>query len=448
MDSTTQFIKSFLHRYRFVFKGVFISFLVLFLMIPTLFINALVKERQFRREDVKNEVSSRWSSSQRLDGPVLILPYEELSSSGQQQQKERKLAYILPDDLVIEGDLQPEIRYRSIYKIPVYTSTLRVKGRFDGLPLSQLNLPPGRILWKEAELVIGLSDFRGIADQVRLQWDTSGTLMNSGAITNDMISSGLSSAIPLDSATARDTHAFALTLQIKGSEELSFSPVGKTTTVQLSSPWKDPEFSGSFLPEQRTVTDQGFTASWKVLHLNREFPQYWKDQAYAPSADAFGVQLLTPVDGYSQTLRTVKYAILVILLTFFIYFFIEILQKRTVHALQYILVGAALCIFYLLVLSLSEYITFFQAYSIAALATVLLIAAYTAAVFRSLRIGGIFAGFMGVLYGFIYALIRMQDGSLLVGSIGLFVILALIMYFSRKIDWSDNSATEKEVSNR
>jgi len=415
-------------------KAAIISILVIGLMIPTFLIVELVQERKTLLEEVKQEVSAKWSGEQTIEGPLLLIPYlESLTSPDGQQTITKKLCYILPDALDISGSVSPEIRYRSIYKIAVYNADLQVRGSFAEMPFDKLGLEPGQLMLHEAQLVMGLSDFRGISDQIPLDWDDAKHEMNPGIIPNDVISNGLGAPIQIDSAS--HAYSFSFPLRIKGSQTLRFVPTGKTTTVNLSSAWPDPNFSGSFLPTERTVDKNGFTARWNVLHLNRNFPQFWKDQYYTLSDSAFGVSLLDPVDSYAQTIRTVKYAILVILLTFTVYFFVEVFQKKNVHPIQYVLVGFALCIFYLLVLSISEYLPFVYAYLIAAAATVSIITVYTSGVFRSVRTGISFGAFLGLLHIFIYVLIRMQEGALLFGSIGLFVILSAIMYLSRKFDW-------------
>jgi inner membrane protein len=231
--------------------------------------------------------------------------------------------------------------------------------------------------------------------------------------------------------------AFSISLKIKGSSFLYFTPTGKTTVASVSSTWKHPSFDGQYLPSQpATVSENGFSAQWKILQVSRSYPQVWTDaNEFDINKSAFGVKLLQPTDGYAKTQRSVKYAIMIIALTFTIFFFVEIFQKRRVHPLQYILVGIALCVFYTLLLSISEYIGFNGAYAIASLATVSLIGLYVLGIFKKLQIAAGFATALGALYTYIFVLIQLQDYALLFGSVGLFVILAVIMYFSRKIDW-------------
>ena len=202
--------------------------------------------------------------------------------------------------------------------------------------------------------------------------------------------------------------------------------------------WNNPAFDGKYLPDTETVNKKSFEANWKISQFNRSFPKIFSSNSnikYSIAASAFGVILLSPFDAYVQTMRSLKYAILIIALTFFAYFFTEIFQRRPVHPLQYILIGMALVIFYSLLLSISEYILFSTAYLVASLATISLLSWYTYSIFKKIRTTATFAILLSILYLFIYVLIQMQDNALLFGNIGLFALLALAMYLSRKIDW-------------
>jgi inner membrane protein len=229
------------------------------------------------------------------------------------------------------------------------------------------------------------------------------------------------------------------TIRLKGSGDLLFFPGGRETTISASSSWSSPSFTGSMLPDVRTVKDSGFAADWKVLAINRKFPQQWKKATYNLSDSPFGVDLFVPVDAYQQITRTVKYALLIIVLTFTAFLLIEWICHLVIHVFQYILVGFALCIFYTLLLSLSEYLGFSPAYFLAAAATIGLIAWYMGSLLHSWKLSLFVAFLLTVQYGFLYTLIQLEDYALLMGSIGLFVILALVMYFSRKINWEQKS---------
>lgn len=427
---------NFWQRNRVTFKAISVGILILVLLIPAGFIHDLILERKSRQAEVGAEVSSKWAGAQTLSGPFLVVPYtEEIKENTGKLVTVRHLAYCLPEQLNIVGDIAPEIRSRSIYKVVLYKAGIRIHGNFSREPLSDLGIDTSRLLLNEAQLCLGLSDNRGIDDQLSINWNGSSKSFNAGVPKNAIVASGVSIPVPLDVYDKAKSFSFDIGLKLKGSEYLFFTPLGKQTVVQLKSHWKNPSFDGKFLPAAKKVDEKGFTASWKILHFNREFPQAWIDSDVNIANSSFGLNLLQPNDAYGKSLRAVKYAILFIALTFCLYFFLELFQKRSVHPMQYVLVGLALCIFYTLLLSVSEYLDFNISYAIAATATVLLITCYTKSMFSKWSIGLLFGLFLGLLYGFIFILIQLQDGALLFGSIGLFILLAIVMYYSRKIDW-------------
>jgi inner membrane protein len=238
--------------------------------------------------------------------------------------------------------------------------------------------------------------------------------------------------------------AFSLDIKLKGSELLYFTPVGRTTEVNMTSSWKDPAFDGQYLPDTSDISGKGFSAWWKVMQVSRNYPQCWADGTYDLASSSFGVRLIQPTDNYAKSERSVKYAILFIALTFTVFFFLEILQRKQVHPLQYILVGFALCIFYTLLLSISEYTGFNAAYIIAGSATVALIGLYVWSIFKKGRIALGFTLALGGLYAYIFILIQLQDYALLFGSIGLFIIIAILMFYSRKIDWYNSGKIQQK----
>lgn len=422
----------FFEKNKMLIKGFFIGFLMLIMMIPVALLSELVTERQQRQTEVTAEISSKWASQQTILGPVLAVPYLAKPDSG--KAAVRKYIYVLPEQLNINGKVFPEVRHRSLYDVTLYRSDLSLSGTFDPAYVQKTGINNADILWGEAQLMLGLDDARGLEDDVRLQWDSTATLLEAGLPANTVIENGLAARVPFG---AEKRIPFTIALKLKGSSYLYFTPVGKTTEVTLRSPWKNPAFDGQYLPSRpAAISDTGFSAYWKVLQVSRSYPQAWKDDVrFDITKTAFGVKLLQPTDGYAKTDRSVKYAILIIALTFTIFFFVEIFQKRQVHPLQYILVGIALCIFYTLLLSISEYTGFNTAYLIASVATVSLITLYVLGIFKKPQIAAGFAFALGGLYTYIFILIQLQDYALLFGSIGLFLILAVIMYFSRKIDW-------------
>ena len=226
-----------------------------------------------------------------------------------------------------------------------------------------------------------------------------------------------------------------MSVELKGSQYLYFIPVGKTTDVTLSSNWQTPSFTGNYLPDERDISDSGFSANWNILHLNRNYPQSWIGSKYDVDNSSFGTDMLLPVDNYKKSYRVARYAILFIVFTFMVFFFVEVLNKVFIHPIQYLLVGIALVVFYSLLLAFSEHMLFNIAYLLAALLILILVTGYTAAILKSKKIGGLIFGILVVLYTFIFTIIQLEDYALLIGSIGLFIILGIVMYLSRKIDW-------------
>jgi len=266
---------------------------------------------------------------------------------------------------------------------------------------------------------------------MQLKWNDSLVTLNPSAVNNAVMKDAFIAPV---NVSPEGAISFSSQLQFNGSHELLFTPVGKETTVKLSSPWKEPSFTGVQLPEYQ-ITRDGFSASWKSLSHTRSYPQLWKETSYDLTNASFGTGLFIPVNGYQKTMRSVKYAILCIVLTFAAFFIIEMVNKKSVHPIQYALVGAALLLFYTLLLSFSEYIGFNIAYILATVATVGLIGWFIKGVLSSGRLSWLLSLLLVLLYGYIFTILQLQDYSLLLGSIGLFITLGVIMHYSRKIQW-------------
>lgn len=427
---------SFFEKNAVMLKIFAIGFLALLLMIPVALVSDLVTERQSRQAEAAAEIASKWGGAQHIAGPMLSIPYEtyELNKEGERINHTRSFAHLLPEALNIHGALEPELRYRGIYKVPVFRTELQLEGFFKA-PELNLNGSQAEIHWEGAFLTLGISDIRGINRAIDFRWNGQEMVIEPGTRTGGMIPTGITISRVLEVAPAEETYSFSIGLSLNGSENLSFIPLGRETTAELSSSWADPGFDGAFLPVEREISAEGFSASWKVLELNRNYPQQWSNREFNFEASAFGVNLVTPVETYQVTERSTKYAILFIVLTFGVFFFIEILRKMRVHPIQYILVGFGLSLFYLLLLSLSEHLGFGPAYTVASLAILVLITAYTRSIFRNTSLTLVLSSFLAALYGFLYILLQLQDYALLFGSIGLLAILSTVMTLSRKVDW-------------
>lgn len=413
-----------------------IAVLSLLLLIPATMIERLIHEREMTRNSAVREVSEKWGGNQLLAGPILTVPLKNHYKDDKGNVTTSiQYAHFLPDDLTIQGEVSPHIRRRGIYEAVLYNSRLKVAGSFSRPVMDDLDIHGQEIMWKDAFLSLGLTDMKGIKETIKIKWNDAALTANPGIESNDVLCSGVSTKVELNESGKSNT--FSFDVNVNGSQELKFIPIGKETRVIISSSWNAPSFQGGFLPEKREVSKNGFTAEWNVLQLNRNYPQKWVGKHYEIQHSAFGVNLLMPVDYYQKSMRTVKYALLFIGLTFMSFFVIviEILNRKAIHPIQYLLIGFSLILFYTLLLSLSEHIPFGYSYLIASSCTVLMIAAYSKSVLSSKTIASVMFIILSVLYGFLYVLLQIEDYALLLGSIGLFVILGILMYLTRKIDW-------------
>ncbi len=430
------------------FKIGVIIIIILLLLIPTSMIKGLIHEREYTQKQAIYEVSSKWGEEQTLTGPFITVPYTRYVKQYSQKDsanimvKVKQYMHFLPTQLNVSGSINPERRNRGIYEIVVYNSILKISGVFSQLDFAELDIPVKDIQFDKAALSLGISDLRGIEKQVSLHWNEETHSFNPGTITNDLIESGINTNVGITNSDSA-SYEFSLSLDLKGSQKLYFIPVGEITDVNISSEWNNPSFNGAFLPDDRTVNADGFDANWNILHLNRNFPQQWVGSMNHVNESAFGIDLLLPVDSYQKSMRSIKYALLFICFTFIVFFFVEVLQKVFIHPVQYILVGIALVVFYTLLLSISEHLNYNMAFLISAILTLLLIVGYVKAILKSNQLTFLIGGILTILYAFIFVIIQLQDYALLIGSIGIFLILALVMYFSRKIDWYNLNMEEK-----
>lgn len=432
--------KSISNSNRILIKGIITGFLILVLLIPTIFISNLVTEREDRQKEVVKEVSSKWSNAQKLAGPFISIPYtESFINSDNKVQDIRTQVIVVANNLKVEGEIFPEQRPRSIYKVLLYKTDLAMQGQY------KLNWPADikseNLDLKNAQICFALSDFKGIEEEMSLDVNNQKLMLTPGLPTDKLGKIGLSAPIDLSSVTAGEAIDFQMKLKLKGSEQLHFIPLGLSSSFSLKSSWPNPSFDGEVLPSQRTINDKGFDANWNFNQANLPFTGVQTESKFSTNEFEFGVSLVQPADQYNKTMRSVKYAILIIGLSFACFFITELLQKKPFHPIQYVLVGFALVIFYTLLLAISEYTTFGYAYLISVFATISLIAIYVKSHFNNWKTTMVFVVILSILYGFIYILISLEDTALLVGSIGLFLILALIMMVSKRINWYGNSSS-------
>lgn len=413
-----------------------IGILILILLIPSGMIQSLIYERQTNHDSAVNEISDKWGRDQTITGPILAIPYTEMRVDNGKTYAVKTYAYYLPDNLQISGDMASEKKHRGIYEAVLYTTKLRVKGDFGKDFMNVIPALPSNANLAEARLLVGVSDVRGIRNKVTTKWD-SATLEAEPGVVDEILSSGIS--FPLNNVNYNAGGAFDFELELAGSQSLYFTPVGKNNIINVASNWPGPSFDGAFLPTNHKEDDKGFKAEWKVLELNRNFVHHWNGGNENLRGSDFGVKMWIAADQYQKTHRSVKYCVLFISLTFIFYFIIELKARISVHPVQYLLIGLAISIFYLLLLSLSEWMEFNTSYFISAAAVTTLVSLFSVSVLSS-RLYSVMAGVVQVLlYVFLFTTLQLEDLSLLIGSIGLFLTLAILMYFSRRLNREEDS---------
>jgi inner membrane protein len=436
-------------------KAVLIGVIVLLLIVPLALLRGLVSERSALREQAYTRVAEGWGGNGVVGGPMLIVPTQrkvvERIDGKDVTRLLRSDVYLLPArvDMKIDLNMEDEPRYVGIYAVPVYLADVRLTGEFDYASLRALagkQGPDVQYFWHESRLLLPLSQVRSLREVRRATFAGQPIKLGPG---RPAVYRG--SETPVDLTRLIDTAASAFEFHtiVAGSRDLSMLPLGSTTSVQLHSNWPHPSFHGAFLPAERSITTGGFDARWQVLELNRSYAQAFSEfeaNEAALAESSFGVGLYQTVDVYQRVERAVKYALLFIALTFLTFFAWEQITRNPLHPLQYLLIGLALSIFYLLLIALSEHISFVAAYVVAAVALVALIGVYVAGALRSSVRGGIAAAAMSAVYGLLYALVLSEDYALLLGAIVLFGALAAVMLVTRRIDWYRLGAGTPTVS--
>ncbi|MBN1906288.1 MAG: cell envelope integrity protein CreD, partial [Deltaproteobacteria bacterium] len=311
-------------------KIIAIGVLILVLLIPALMIQNLIRERQARRDSVVMEINQKWGGSQTITGPFITVPFKDYYTDKNGATKYNlKFLHILPETLAITGKINHETRKRGIFETVVYDAKLKFNGNFRMPSSEKLNIDPNNIEWNKTLLSVGITDMRGIENKIDIVYNEKTCKAGPGLITTDIAPAGVSTSVDLLTANGEGTFSFELNL--KGSDQLYFIPVGETNTVDINSAWPSPSFDGAFLPDNHKINDKGFLASWKVLHLNRNYPQFWMGKQYDLAPSAFGVKLIITADTYQKSERLAKYAVMFLLFTFGAFFFSEVINRQRIH---------------------------------------------------------------------------------------------------------------------
>jgi inner membrane protein len=421
-------------------KVLFIGVLILVLLIPLGMIEGVVHERAQRYDEARADIARAWGAAQTIGGPILVVPFTYTRFVNGQSVAIRDELYLLPEQIEYDGRVEAEQRRRGIYKIPVYTARLRVTGRFPavGLGTEYTDLD---ILWNQAQIALPITDARSVREPIALASGNGTTVFEAGGVRVPGFGPQLVApyaALQLGALTA--PQAFSYELVLGGTGALQFLPLGDETGVAVTSTWASPSFVGAFLPSDRNIDASGFTAEWRVLDFGRGYPSAWKrtdPPAFVAEASAFGAELITPVGIHEAALRATKYGVLILGFTFVAYFLFELFAALRLHALQYLLIGLANCVFYLLLLALAEHIGFGPAYVTSAVASTALITSYSGSILSSLRRAAPIGALLTALYGYLYVTLKAEDYALLFGALGVFTVLAGFMYLTRRVDWFD-----------
>ena len=420
-----------------------IAIIMLALLIPSFWIQSLIQEREGYQSQVIKEVSNQWSTDQRVQGPVLVLPYKKpvsASSTDKDKAAANVTIYILPQNLQFKAGVKTGLLKKGIYEVTVYNSNINVSGAFNNPEINNLGIDPADVLYDKARLVFSISDLKGLKNNPTVKIADQSYSPEPATESNSPFAMGLEVGFPLKKGQG---FGFSYQLDIKGTNNLSFTHLGKTTDVEINSDWTNPVFDGRYLPDHRTVTDKGFNAKWHLLYYNRPFPQQWADRdslltGSRSQEGVFGVKMQQAVDQYRKITSTAKYSPLIILLAFVSLLLTELIRKERIHLFNYILIGAAMVVYYTLLLSLAEQIGYNMAYLLSSVATIALISTFASSLLKKKQAALLFAFILSLFYGFIFIIIQLEELSLLAGSIALFLIVAALMYFSRKINWDNH----------
>ena len=426
-----------------------VGLLTLVLLVPLSFISSLIQERWHRQQGVVNEINGKWGNDVMVYGPILKLPYKTYTETTKFNEKTKayiketethiNYAYIFPESLKNTSDVDSKTLKRGNFESAVFTTKMNFSGSFNHPNLSQKDIDDKDIVWDKVTILVKTSNLKGIKNEMLLKLDDNDYVFetNFNGSNGNYLDELESNYIDATAFSEKQSIAFNFNMTFNGSSHLQLIPIGKTTNMKMTSNWADPSFMGNFLPDDETkeITPEGFKADWKVLHINRPFSQQYLNKIPNLNEYAFGTKFVVPVDEYQKSERSAKYGFLVIALTFLIFFLIQTLSKINIHPFQYLMIGLALIMFYTLLVSISEHSDFLKAYLIAGASVVILITLYSKSILKTFKFPLFIGTSLTALYAFIFVIIQLENYALLVGSIGLFTILAIVMYVSRKIDW-------------
>ncbi|MDC8760317.1 cell envelope integrity protein CreD [Janthinobacterium fluminis] len=446
-----------------LFKTLLVVGLTLLIGIPLLMIESTIKQRMFFRDEAVRSIANDSVREQTVIGPVLVQPYtdeyeEQVTTSNDLGKKAetlrrsvRRTMLVFPGELRVNGSIDTERRYRGIHQVLVYSGQHSIAGDFtlpkrDELPRESAH---SRITLGQPYIALSIEDVRGIRNIPKINWGGQMIEFEQGTGLA-YFKSGLHAPLAALDLSSGAQVKFSFDLGLDGIERQNFVPIAKNNQFALKSNWPHPQFGGRFLPspKQRRIDASGFSVNWGISSLatNAQAQVNLMESATAAAAgqaaavpplelDRFHVAFIEPVNVYSQADRATKYGLLFVALTFAAFFVFEILKQLPIHPIQYLLVGLALVVFFLLLVGLSEHIAFLAAYLLASAACIVLIGFYLSHVLGDWRRGLGFGLGLSLLYGALYGLLNSESNALVMGSLLLFAVLAALMVATRKVDW-------------
>lgn len=425
-------------------KLIVVCALALLMTIPAIFVSSLIDDRTRRAADVTNEISTHVGGQQTFLGPTLAIPYTVPPRTPSDPGK-HGIYLVFPAQASASLTTATEERHRSLFKVPVYQADLKLDAAFDLTGVPAAAPPNAELDWNRAEIVVGVSDARGALADAIITTDSKTFTLTPAEIAQSISIGGDKDQDTKLALFGTNAAAFAKpnssfqttsTLRFSGAQRIALLAYGKTTHLSAQGDWRNPGFDGGILPVSRNISNQGFTADWSVPFIARSVRAEGTDDAITGlNATALGISFIEVADPYQSVNRSLKYVLLFLGLVFLSYFIFEATTGKRVHAAQYILIGIAQIIFYLLLLSLAERIGFDNGFLLAGAATVILLSANAGWIFSS-RLQGLRAFVIfSLLYTLIYLLLRLEDNALLVGAVSSFLAIAAAMYFTRGIDW-------------
>ena len=431
-------------------RPLFIALLALLFIIPLNMVEDVVRDRTHYRNQSIDSIAASWANMQTITGPILVIPYTVMEKSENFDSHQGKIVIThhktqykqvgIPATFKADTELTSEERTRGLYKVPVYIASISMQGQFGNVKETLDDIAAKGGVVADPFISIAIKDIRGIGGVPAIT-------LNDGVVTPapGTLLGGLKDGvhIPLTKAqTNSSTLHFTIDFALKGMQEFHITPVGSDVQMNMKSDWPHPSFKGRFLPDQRTISAEGFNAQWKTGLLATDIlstvTQCVQTQACAElEQKSSGVGLFQPTDIYKQSNRAVKYGLLFVILTFVLFYVMESLKNLSVSLPQFVLVGGALAVFFLLLVSLAEHIGFAGAYLLAAAATVALLTYYISYVLKGARQGLQTGAALAVLYGVLYFILLSEDYALLMGSLLLFLLIASIMVMTRNIDWEN-----------